>query len=262
MADLLPPQTSLMNTKLLSILVANIIPVIGLVMFDTSATALLVFYWLELGVLVIWAVVRALFAGHRPDQTGGLEDLAGASGAAARILFSKTEGSDSSSSGSSILQKRFVIPRTNVGVYVGTVPALFFIIPLLASVWIGFGGFVAGPVVAASNSTTTSAWVVTGTSVVFLTEGAQTVLEYFYRGKHRETSAWMAAKGIFWQGFALSGAGLLIVLLAYESTEGSATSIESAARDPLIFTAIASKFLIDLVSYYLDCRDQPLREAL
>ncbi|WP_241996656.1 DUF6498-containing protein [Halorubrum sp. SD626R] len=266
MRESLPPQTPLSNGTLLSVFVANGIPVVGLLAFDTSAVALLTFYWLELGVLAVWAIVRSLFAGHRPDRRSGLDGLNGTLAAAVRLLStdggSENASEKSSSGDGGVLDKRISIPRTDVGIYVGTIPALLFIVPMLAAVWVGFGGFVAGPVIAASDPTSTQAWVLTGAGVVFLSEGGRTVSEYFYHGTHRETSAWAAAKGIFWQGFALTSAGLLVVLLAYESTEGNAGSVESAARGPLIFTAIACKLSIDLASYYLDSRDEPLRELL
>lgn len=265
MRELSPPHFPLQDVKLLSVIATNIIPVIGLLVFDTSPAALLTFYWLELGVLAVWAIVRALFAGHRPDRPNVSNELQGTIGAVWALLskrFSTADSSGSSSSDGSLMDKRVSTPHTNVGIYVGTIPALFFIIPLLTIVWIGFGGLVAGPVIAAADVSTTPTWVLTGAGVVFLSEAGQTISDYFYGGEHRETSAWMAARGIFWQGFALAGAGLLILSLAYESSEGSPVSVERTASEPLIFTAIACKFLIDLTSYYLGSCDKPLRELL
>lgn len=264
MRALFPPRALLQNPKLLSVVAANAIPAIGVLTFGTSAAALLAFYWLELGVLAVWALVRALFAGHRAERTSGPNALRGTAGAVVTLVFSRLseEGSDSSDSDGGLLDKRVTLPRSDIGVYVGTVPALLFIGPLLAAVWVGFGGFVAGPVLAATDATTLPNWVIIGAGVVFLSEGARTVVEYFYRGTHRETSPWMAARGIFWQGFALAGAGLFVVVFAYESTEGRPVSTERAARGPLVFTAIAAKFLIDITRYYVNSREIPLRERL
>jgi len=266
MRELFPPQTPLSNGNLLSVFVANAIPMIGFLVFDTSAVALLTFYWLELGVLAVWAIVRALFAGHRPDRGTGLNELSGTLMATARVLSpdgpSESANRQSASGDGGVMDRRILIPRTDVGIYVGTIPALLFIVPLLTVVWIGFGGLVAGPVIAASDPTTTPAWVLTGAGVVFVSEGGRTISEYFYDGKHRETSAWTAVNGIFWQGFALASAGLLVVLFAYEATEGNAGSVERTARNPLIFIAIACKLLIDLTSRYLNRRDEPLRELI
>jgi len=259
------PQPLLRETKLVSVVVANVIPTIGLVAFGISATALLTFYWLELGVLAIWASVKALFAGHRAKPTTIPPALRGTIGTlTARVSARLSDGGsgEASSGENGLLDKRFTIPRTDVGIYVGTIPELFFILPLLVTVWIGFGGLVVGPVLATTDASTVPAWVLIGAGVVFVSEGGKTIFEYFYRGEHRETSAWMAAKRIFWQGFALAGVGLLVVLLAYESTAGGSASTARTARGPLIFTAIAGKLLIDLTIYYLDSCDTPLREQL
>lgn len=258
-----PPRALLRDTKLVSVVVANVIPTVGLVAFGTSATALLTFYWLELGVLAVWALVKALFAGHRAEPTTVPPALRGTVGTlTARVSarLSDDESADASHSGDGLLDRRLTIPRTDVGIYLGTIPALFFVVPLLASVWIGFGGLVVGPVLAATDASTAPAWVLIGAGVVFVSEGGETVFEYFYRGEHRETSAWTAAKGIFWQGFALASVGLLVVLLAYESAAGRPVNTARAARGPLVFTAVAGKLLIDLTIYYLDGRDTPLRE--
>ena len=259
-------KTYFSDTEFLSILFANGIPVIGLVMFDTSARALLVFYWLELGVIMLWAIVRAVFAGKRPHRENTVEDLAGTPGAILRIIsssrFFASESADSTSTGEKWLNTRILIPRTDVGIYLGTIPALVFIIPMLTVVWFGFGGVVAGPVVAATNTTDTPTWILTGAGIIFLSEGGQTVVEYFYQGNYRETTVWMAVKGIFWQGFALVSAGLVVLLIAFEFAAGRSVSVESAARGPLIFLVIACKFVIDLSLYYVDKRDQPLRELI
>lgn len=266
MEQLSPPFESLPNAKLLSILFATGVPVVGLLSFDTSARALLVFYWLELGVVMLWAIIRAVFAGKRPHRENKLEDLAGTPGAILRVIsssrFFASETEDSTSTIEKWLSTRILIPRTDVGIYLGTIPALVFIIPMLTVVWIGFGGVVAGPVVAATNTTDTPTWILTGAGIIFLSEGGQTVVEYFYRGHHRETTVGMAVKGIFWQGFAMVGAGLVVLLIAFGFAEGRSVSVESAASGPLIFVAISCKFLIDLAMYYLDKLDQPLQEYI
>lgn len=135
------------------------------------------------------------------------------------------------------------------------------IVPLLAFVWVGFGGVVAGPVVAATNATDLPAWVLTGAGAVFLSEGGRTITTYFRDGRHRDTTAWRAAKGIFWQGAALAGAGLFVVVFAYEFADGRPVSTEAAAA-PLVFVAAAAKFLIDLTTYYVNGLVRSLREAL
>ncbi|ERH08165.1 MAG: hypothetical protein J07HN4v3_00531 [Halonotius sp. J07HN4] len=133
---------------------------------------------------------------------------------------------------------------------------------MLAVLWMGFGGIVAGPVVAATNATETPTWVVTGAGIIFLSEGGQTVVEYFYRGQYQETTVGMAVKGIFWQGFVLVGVALVVLLIAFAFAEGRTVSVENAASGPLIFVAVTGKLLIDLITQYIDAREQPLQELI
>lgn len=69
-------------------------------------------------------------------------------------------------------------------------------------------------------------------------------------------------EGYFTKAFVLAGAGLLVLVGVYESIEGRAVSLESAASGPLVFTAIAVKFLIDLAAYYIGGLDRPLRDLV
>ena len=266
MDQLLPPQLSFLDVKLLSVVVASIVPVAGLLVFGTSAAALLVFYWLELSVFMIWALVRGLFAGKLPSEETEREPFSSHQWTTLRYvlpsgLFEKDD-EGSTSDGSSWRSWQIPIPKTNVGIYFGTIPGLAVFMVLFAVLWAGFGGVVAGPVVAAADMTDYATWPLTGAGIIFLSEGVNTAREYFYHGGYQEKSVWTAAKGIFYKGFILVGAGLLVFLLVYESIEGDGASLESAANGPIIFTVIAFKFLIDLTEYYLGELDRPLRDLL
>jgi len=259
------PHISVPDAKLVSVVVANGIPVVGLLVFDTSAAALLTFYWLELGVLSVWAIVRALFAGKRPSKENERRGFTDAQLAAIRAIRSSRifdRLRDSVPVDHSWKDIRFTIPRTDVGVYLGTIPALVFVIFFLSVVWLGFGGVVAGPVLAATNATDLPVWVVTGTGVVFLSEGGQTARDYFYNGRHRETAVSDAFKHVFYQGLVMVAAGLAVLLIAYRFAEGKAVSVEGAASGPLIYIAVAGKFTTELAMYYLDRLDEPLLEKI
>jgi hypothetical protein len=265
MQQLFPPQALRPDIKLFSILVANSVPIVGLLAFDTSAAALLVFYWLELGVVMLWAIVRALFAGNPPGGEAERDPFSGPQWATLRLILPDRffeDGGDDSTSDDGWRALQIPIPRTNVGIYLGTIPALVVVIFLLTVVWAGFGGVVAGPVVAAANGTGTPMWSLTGAGVVFVSQGSRTVTEYFYRGGYRDVSVWTAAKGVFYEGFVLVGAGLLVLLSAYASVDGEAANLESAASGPIVFAVIATKFLIDLTVYYIDTLDRPLRDLV
>ncbi|ELZ41642.1 DUF6498-containing protein [Halorubrum tebenquichense] len=283
MDQLLPPQLSVPDGQLLSVVVASTVPVAGLLVFGTSAAALVVFYWLELSVCMIWALVRGLFAGKLPSEETEREPFSSHHWTTFRYVLpsgffedddeDSTSDSDnlrswqtadegSTSDGSSWRSWQIQIPKTNVGIYLGTIPGLVVVVFLFAVLWVGFGGVVAGPVVAAADMGDYATWPLTGAGIVFLSEGVKTGREYFYDGGYHEKSVWTAARGIFYKGFVLVGAGLLVFLLVYESIAGDGTSLESAASGPIIFTVIGLKFVIDLTGCYLDSLDQPLRDLL
>lgn len=52
------------------------------------------------------------------------------------------------------------------------------------------------------------------------------------------------------------------MVFAYEFADGRPVSTEAAAAAPLVFVAVAAKFLIDLTTYYVDGLVRSLREAL
>ena len=266
MDQLLPPQLSFPDVTLLSVVIASVVPAAGLLVFGTSAAALVVFYWLELSVLMIWALVRGLFAGKLPSEETEREPFSSHRWTTLRYIlpsgFFEKDEEGSTSHRSSWRSWQIPIPQTNVGIYLGTIPGLVVVMFLFAVVWVGFGGVVAGPVVAAADMTDYATWPLTGASVVFLSEGVKTAREYFYHGGYHDNSVWTAAKRIFYKGFVLVGAGLLVLLLVYESTEGDGASLESTASGPLIFTVILFKFVIDLIEYYIGGLDQPLRDLL
>jgi hypothetical protein len=266
MQQLLPPQLSIPDIKVISIVVASSVPVAGLLVSGTSAAALLVFYWLELSVIMIWALVRALFAGKLPNEEAEREPFSNHQwailGAILSSRFFKNSDEAPASGGDTWRSRQISVPQTEVGIYLGTIPGLVVVIFLFAVVWLGFGGVIAGPVVAAADMTSYPTWPLTGASIVFLSEGVKTAREYFYYGGYREKSVWTAAKGVFYKGFVLVGAGLLVLLLIYESVEGDGVSLESAASGPIIFTVIIFKFVIDLTEYYIGGFDQPFQDLL
>lgn len=224
------------ESRVAAVVVANAVPIVGLVGFDTSGTGLLVFYWLEFTALSVWALVRAVFSG-KPRESDADHPTIG----------DHIDG-----------DAGIPIPWTAVTVRYRTIPALIVIVPLLAVVWIGFGGVVVGPVVATNSTAEPPQWVIAGAVTVFVTEGGRTAVEYFYRGGYRNATVWMPVKGLFWQGFVLVGAGLAVVLIAREFAEGRSVTLEEAASGPLLGIVVFGKFTTDLVAYYLSDRERPL----
>ncbi len=234
------------DIRLLSVIVANSAPMIGILGFQTSTAALLLFYWFELGVLAIWGLIRALFAGTVPEVNFDQ----GVFSTSTLKRYSKWR------------ENHLTIPGTEIGIYYGTIPACIFSIPLLTAVWLGFGGFVAGPVIVATDTTETPLWVITGAITVFLFEGGQTMINYFYTGGYQNTNPWMPVKGVFWKGFVLSLVGLFIFIFAREFAEVKTASIETAASTAIVSSVLLCKFVIDLTGYYHSTRDQSLTERI
>jgi hypothetical protein len=84
------------------------------------------------------------------------------------------------------------------------------------------------------------------------------LLSWRLPGRHRLDGGERA----FYEGFVLVGAGLLVLLSVYVSTDGETAGLESAASGPIILTVIATTFLIDLTVYYIDTLDKPLRDLV
>jgi len=124
--------SSLPDAKLVSIFLANGVPVAGLLAFGTSAAALLVFYWLELGVTMLWAVVRAMFAGKLPSEETDREPFNSFQWPISHVILSSGffEGGDenATSNSGSWREWQIPVPRTEVGLYLGTIPRLVIII--------------------------------------------------------------------------------------------------------------------------------------
>mgnify|MGYP006983205402 FL=1 len=223
------------DIRLISVIVANGAPIIGILGFQTSTAAILLFYWLELGVLAIWALIRALFAGEVPEVNTD------------QTIFSKS----TLNKYSRWRENYFPIPWTNISIYYGTIPAVIFFVPLLTAVWLGFGGFVAGPVVDATDTTETPLWVITGAIAVFSFEGGQTMIGYLYTGSYQNTNAWMPVKQVFVHGFVLTLAGFFILIFAREFAESRTVTIETAASTAIVSSVLLCTFIIDLIVYYL-----------
>lgn len=228
------------SSELAAIIVANCVPVVGLLYFDMSVVGLLVFYWLEFTTLAVWAIVRALFAGNSPKVDDD------------HPIFGNGRWNGTGMS----------IPWTGVEIRYETIPVLVVIIPLLTVLWAGFGGLIVGPVVAMNPAAEVPLWVMIGAITVFITEGGRVATEYFHCGRYREVTAWKAVKGAFWQGLVLVGTGLIIVMIAREFADGRPVDLETTATGPLVVSVVVVKFTTDLLRYYLGTPDRPLQGAI
>ncbi|AHG01172.1 hypothetical protein HALLA_18770 [Halostagnicola larsenii XH-48] len=222
--------------ELLAVIVSNLLPLVGVLVLKWSAATLVTVYWFELGVMCFWALIRALFAG-RPSEFDPEMYLLGA------------------------LVDRPVavpIPRTGLEIRLSTLPIFALAVPILSLIWFVAGtvtvGLVGGHVLESSAIET----VALVTIVIFLTEGARTALEYFYRQEYREHSAQTAVHGVFWRIGVLFLVGLCTAVLAAMADPSVAGDESIAAVDPtivgvpLLIGIILLKSGFDLADVYRD----------
>jgi hypothetical protein len=223
-----PPRTA-------AVVVANALPLVGVVALGWDLVALVALYWFELGVLSLWAVVEALFAG-RPSEFDGDPLIAGA-------LVDKQTG--------------LAVPFTPLQIRLSTLPVLAVAVPLLAVVWFFAGAVTVGilgqvPDRAALQTVTVAA------AGLFVAEGASTVVDYLYRGGYREHSAQTAIRGVFVRGAVIGLGGLFTALVvglgtgAVSPDEPLSALNSSVVGPPLLVGIVLVKFGFDLAGLYRD----------
>jgi hypothetical protein len=230
------------DPKLLAVTVASALPVVGIVALRWNVVALVVLYWIELGVSFLFAFLRAIFAGRpseyeRPSENGRDPPIFGA-----------------------LMRKRasLSLPRTEVGIRLSTLPVLVFAGPFMLAIWLLVGVVTVGIVVPESPDSAMLETVVVAGFGVFLTELARTGVEYFYRGGHREHSAQTVLQGEILQGAAIGVGGLAIAFLAAVvsgsvATEESITNLDpDVVGAPVLVGIVLVKLTFDLAEVYSD----------
>ena len=221
--------------ELLAVIVGNGLPLIGVVALGWNAAALIFLYWLELGVLSLLAVVRALFAG-RPSEFDGDPLILGA-------LTRRTAS--------------IGVPRTDVAIRLSTLPFVLTAVPLLAVLWFFVGVVTVGVVGDASLSEATLGSVVVAAFGILLSESAGTAVDYFYRGAYRDHSAQTALRGVLVRGMTLAVGGLFTVMaVALVSDFPSDVPLSdldpAVVGTPLLVGVVSLKFGLDLAGVYGD----------
>ncbi|WP_135807126.1 DUF6498-containing protein [Halorussus marinus] len=220
---------------LVAVGVANAVPMAGIGVLGWDAAALVLLYWLELGIMCLFAVVRAIFAG-RPSEFDGDPLIVGA------------------------LERRrasLSIPGTGLGVQLSTLPVLVAAVPMLAMVWL-FAGAVTVGVLGEPPDPGALETVILGALGILVGEGAQTLREYFYGGEYREHSAQTAIQGVFVRGAAIALGGLFTVTMIGLASDSVATDEPIAALEPgvvgapLLLGLVVVKFGFDLAGVYRD----------
>jgi len=217
-----------------AVIVANALPLVGVVALGWDLAALVFLYWFELGILSFWALVKAIFAG-RPSEFDSDPLFAGA-------LASK--------------RTAVPLPSTNVEIQLSTLPVLAVTIPIFTLVWFFVGVTTVGVVGPNTLESNALEMVALSSVGIFLSEGASTLVEYFYRQGYRDHSAQTAIQGIFIRSAVIGIGGLLtatFVGLAADSVSGDdpITAIDPALVGPPILVGIVLvKFSFDLGGLY------------
>ncbi len=224
------PGARLPDPEVTALVVANLVPIVGVVAFDASALGLLTLYWLELGVVSLWALVRAALAG-RPTERRGDPLVLGA-------IDAKGAG--------------VPLPGTDAEIRLATLPRLLFVAPLLVGLWLVVGALVVGPVAATRPDAAAPPWLVVGAAGVFLAEGRRTIADYLGAGGYREHDVWTALRGAVAEGSTALLAAVLALLVAAIAGGGGegARAIERAAAGPLAAAVVSVRLLTDLAGYH------------
>lgn len=219
-----PPRRN-RRLELGAVAVTNLLPLAGVTVLGWSLAAVVLLYWLELGVLLWWSAVRATFA-QRPSVQPADALLVGAT-------RHKRGG--------------LSVPRTGLSVRVQHLPVVAVAAPVLGLLWV----FVGGATVAALEQTAaasalardgTYATVALGTVGIFGSQGASTVSEFFLDGRYEEVNAQQALQTATWP-LAVVGTAMMFAVAAL-SAGGSGLLLVGAL--------VCVKLLFDVAGVYRD----------
>lgn len=223
-------------SKTIAVVIANLLPLVGVVALGWDVVALVFLYWLELGVLCFWALTRALFAG-RPSELDPDHLLVGA-------LTSKRVG--------------IPIPFTAIRIRLSTLPVLTVAVPMLAFIWFFAGIMTIGVLGADLPAQETVQMVILAGFGMFVSEGISTFIEYFYRQGYRDHSAQTAIQGVFVRGLVITFGGIFTAMLVGLGSGSVGTDDPITAANPtvvglpLLLGIVLVKFGFDLAGLYRD----------
>lgn len=211
--------------ELASAVATNLLPLVGVAFWGWSIAALVLLYWLELGSLLWWSTVRAVFA-QRPSENFGDQLLLGAT--------RYKRGGPS-------------IPRTNLTIQVQHLPILTLTLPVLVLIWLFAGALSIGAIdaSAATNGLETERATLTlglGAVGIFVGNGLSTVSKYFFGREYEEVNAQMALKTVM--------SPMMVLTLVLFFTVGIVSA--GVTGGVLVVAIVGVKFFFDLVNVYRD----------
>lgn len=224
------------RSELLAVVIANLVPLVGVLTFGWRAATLVTIYWFELAVVAVWALVRALFAG-RPSDFDRDALLIG------------------------VLADRSValpLPLTGVGIQLSTLPVLVVLGPMLALIWFVTGAVTVGLLGDRALDPALVETVTYAALALFCIEGGRTTFGYVYGGGYREHSAQTAIQPVFVRCCVLFFVGMGAAFLAANADPAITRDESLSAADPsiagtaLVVSIVLVKFGFDLVGVYRD----------
>ncbi|MFD1599621.1 DUF6498-containing protein [Halobellus rarus] len=222
------------SSETIAVIVANALPLVGVVALGWDLAALVFLYWFELGILSFWALVKALFAG-RPSEFESDPLIAGA-------LTSK--------------RTSIPVPFTDLGIRLSTLPVLAVAVPVFTLVWFFAGVTTVGVIGPDTLESDALEMVVLSSFGIFLSEGASTLIEYFHRQGYRDHSAQTAIQGIFIRAVVIGIGGLLTATFVGLAADSVASDDPITAVDPtligppILVGIVLVKFSFDLGGLY------------
>jgi hypothetical protein len=207
--------------ELLAAVCTNAVPLVGVAFFEWSLAAVLLIYWFELGVMLVLAAVRALFAQLPPQHPSD--------GLVVGATRHKRGG--------------LSVPWTDTEIPVAHLPVLVVAVPAFGAVWfvaggVGFAGLeTAGVSFSEENAAA-------GLAIIGVTVGRsiETLYGYFLAGRHHEVNAQLALRTAVWP-ILVVGAALFF---------GGAGVSAGAPPVALLGGVVVGKFLLDLAGVYDD----------
>ena len=222
------------SPETIAVIVANVLPLVGVIGLGWDLAALVFLYWFELGILSFWALVKAVFAG-RPSEFDSDPLIGGA-------LASK--------------RTAIPVPFTDLGIRFSTLPVLVVAIPILTLVWFFAGVTTVGVIGPETPDSDALVMVMLSAFGIFLSEGASTLLEYFHRGGYHDHSAQTAIQGIFMRAAVIGVGGLFTATFIGLAADSVASDDPITAVDPtvvglpILVGIVFVKFSFDLGGLY------------
>ncbi|MBV0901105.1 DUF6498-containing protein [Haloarcula salina] len=212
------------RTQLLIAVSVNAVPIAGVLWFDWSLAALLLVYWVELGIDLAFAALRGLFA-QRPSEATNDPLVLGA-----------------------VQHKRggVRIPGTRLSIQIANVPVVLFALPAFGGVWAFVGAAaIGGAGQAISGSPIDEAAAMTfllGICGVFVGRGYETVSEYFLAGEYENASVQRALQSGIWP----------VVVVGTAMAFGGVAAASGLPPSVALAAAVGGKSLFDVADVYRD----------